>query len=213
MRPTVDWVFDFISPFAYLQSQQLAAVAAVADIRPVPVVFAGLLDHWGQRGPAEIPAKRRFTYRHVRWLAEQAGLPLVFPPAHPFNPIAALRLAVVADDLAAIQAMFRVIWGEGQDPNAEAGWAALSAAAGLSPEAAREAVAQPDCKARLRANGEAALAAGVFGVPTLLVDGEPFWGADATGMALAALADPAHFASAEYRRLDTLPEAAGRRPS
>ena len=178
MRPTVDWIFDFISPFAYLQSQQLAAVVAVADIRPVPVVFAGLLDHWGQRGPAEIPTKRRFTYRHVRWLAEQAGLPLVFPPAHPFNPIAALRLAVVADDLATIQAMFRVIWGEGLDPN-----------------------------------GEAALAAGVFGVPTLLVDGEPFWGLDATGMALAALADPAHFASAEYRRLDTLPEAAGRRPS
>ena len=92
---TADWYFDFISPFAYLQWQ---AVRRLPGIVPVcrPVLLAGLLSHHGHKGPAEIPSKRLFTYRHAQWRADRAGIPMTFPPAHPFNPLAALRLCIAA---------------------------------------------------------------------------------------------------------------------
>ena len=91
MSAPLDWYFDFISPFAYLQSERLPAVSGALDLRYRPVLFAGILGAHGQKGPAEIPAKRVFTYRHVLWTARSRGVPLRFPPAHPFNPLPALR--------------------------------------------------------------------------------------------------------------------------
>lgn len=63
-----DWYFDFISPFAYLQFVRLGELAG-ARLRLRPVLFAGLLQHWGQLGPAEIPAKRRCSgvWTPPRW--------------------------------------------------------------------------------------------------------------------------------------------------
>ena len=99
------WYFDFISPFAYLQWQELARLPESLKISHRPVLFAGLLNHWGHKGPAEIPAKRRHTYRYCRWLAEQRNIPFTLPPAHPFNPLKALRLAVaLGEDGQAISA-------------------------------------------------------------------------------------------------------------
>ena len=89
----VSWVFDVISPFAYLAFPQLSRLPAHVSVELVPVLFAGLLQHFGQLGPAEIPSKRRFTYRFALWRARQLGLPMRMPPAHPFNPLALLRLA------------------------------------------------------------------------------------------------------------------------
>jgi len=65
----VDWYFDVISPFAYLASQRLDPLRAHVTLRPVPVLFAGLLGHWHTKGPAEIPPMRRFTFRHITCLA------------------------------------------------------------------------------------------------------------------------------------------------
>ena len=59
-----------------------------------PVLFAGLLEHWGQKGPAEVPVKRRWTYRWCTWWARELGIPFRFPAAHPFNPLPHLRLAL-----------------------------------------------------------------------------------------------------------------------
>ena len=81
----VSWVFDVISPFAYLAFPQLSRLPAHVSVEFVPVLFAGLLQHFGQLGPAEIPSKRRFTYRFALWRARQLGLPMRMPPAHPFN--------------------------------------------------------------------------------------------------------------------------------
>jgi len=92
----VSWVFDVISPFAYLAFPQLSRLPAHVSVGFVPVLFAGLLQHFGQLGPAEIPSKRRFTYRFVLWRARQLGLPMRMPPAHPFNPLPALRLIIAA---------------------------------------------------------------------------------------------------------------------
>ena len=95
------WYFDFISPFAYLQWRRLRDERRLA-LEPVPILFAAVLDHVGQKGPAEIPGKRTFTYRFVHWQARRAGVPLRFPPAHPFNPMAALRLCSGAHGLKAV---------------------------------------------------------------------------------------------------------------
>ena len=207
---TADWYFDFISPFAYLQSEALGRFDGRLAVRPVPVLFAGLLRHWGQKGPAEMMPKRRFTYRQVQWLAEKNGIPLRFPPQHPFNPVRALRLAVALDgSLETIQEIFRFIWREGRDINAPEAWAELARRLNVTDLDAR--CSAPEAKDRLRQNGEQALAAGVFGVPTLAVGGELFWGFDAGDMALDYLADPARFSRGEYARLDGLPVGAARK--
>jgi len=203
-----DWYFDFVSPFAYLQFGRLGELPG-APPRLRPVLFAGLLGHWGQLGPAEIPAKRRFTYRHALWRARAAGVPMKFPPAHPFNPLGALRLALACDARHdAVAAIFRCIWSDGLDP--EARWDVLSASVGLDAEVARARVASSAVKEALHANTRDAIEAGVFGVPTLAVNGNLFWGADATEMAAAYLADPVAFEDEEMQRISALPVAARR---
>jgi 2-hydroxychromene-2-carboxylate isomerase len=87
------WYFDFISPFAYLQLRRILALRERIRITPMPIVFGAVLAHHGQLGPAEIAGKREFTYRFVQWRAAQDAVVLRFPPAHPFNSLAALRLA------------------------------------------------------------------------------------------------------------------------
>ena len=200
----MDWYFDFISPYSYLQHERMPKWPAGVALVPKPILFAGLLGHWGQRGPAEIPAKRTFTYRQVQWLARRDGVPLRFPPRHPFSPIAPLRLAIALDcDREAIAAIFRFIWAEGGAVDTPEGWTDLAQRLGVPDADAR--IADPAVKERLRRNGEEAVAAGVFGVPSLVADGMVFWGYDATAMALDFLHDPAGFRDAEMRRVDALP--------
>jgi 2-hydroxychromene-2-carboxylate isomerase len=211
---TIDWYFDFLSPFAYLQWPRVRTLAQEHPITPRPVLLAALLAHQGQRGPAEIAAKRRFTYRHVQWQADRAGVPLVFPPAHPFNPLPALRLCLHAGaSQAAIDALFDHVWRHGRRADDAASLAPVAAVLGIDDVEA--ALADPQAKAALRANGERAIAQDVFGVPTFVIDdgrgAELYWGLDATAMFEQRLADPAYFASDAMRRLDTLPIAAARR--
>jgi 2-hydroxychromene-2-carboxylate isomerase len=194
------WYFDFVSPFSYLQLERYPALFASDDVELRPIVFAGLLDHWGHKGPAEIPGKRRFTYRQVQWLADSSGIALKFPPGHPFSPIKPLRLAIaLGSRLAAVSEIFRFIWRDGRSPERE--WRALAAHLGLS---GAEPV-DPAVKAALRRNGEQAIADGVFGVPTFRVGGELFWGLDATPMLLAYLDNPRLFDTAEMIRISSLP--------
>jgi len=202
------WYFDFISPFAYLQWRELDGLPG-GPPELCPVLFAGLLGHWGQLGPAEIPAKRRFTYRHALWRARERGVPMRFPPAHPFTPLPALRLALALGAThEVVGAIFDFIWRDGRDP--EGDWDALSAAVGLDPADARRRAGDEEVKAALRRNTEQAAAAGVFGVPTLQAGDELFWGDDATAMARAWLVDAAGFEDAEMRRVSQLPEAVQR---
>ena len=112
----VSWVFDVISPFAYLAFPQLSRLPAHVDVEFVPVLLAGLLRHFGQLGPAEIPSKRRFTYRFALWRARQLGLPMRMPPAHPFNPLAALRLIIAAgSDRRAAGTVLGAVFRQGRD--------------------------------------------------------------------------------------------------
>jgi 2-hydroxychromene-2-carboxylate isomerase len=210
MKP-VRWYFDFVSPYAYLQSRMLGDFEGKAAIEPVPVLFAGLLDHWGTTGPAELAPKRLWTYRFCQWFADAHGIPFAMPPAHPFNPLRPLRLAIAAGtDRGAIDAIYGFIWGQGRDPADPAEWAALVEAACVADADRR--VADPAVKAQLRANTEAAARRGVFGVPTLEIDGELFWGVDGTDFARAVLDDPAILRAPAMARLADLPTGATRRP-
>lgn len=203
----VDWYFDFVSPFSYLQCERLQAHATT--IRPHPVLFAAILDAVGQKGPAEIAAKRRFTYRFVVWRAKSLGIPLKFPHAHPFNPLPLLRLAIACDARwPAITQIFRFVWRDGRLPDLPIEWAELADRVGL-PDAAQR-IAERDVKDALRRETDAAIARGIFGVPTLAVGSELFWGCDATDMALAFAKAGARYDDPEYARVGDLPAAAER---
>jgi 2-hydroxychromene-2-carboxylate isomerase len=203
-RVTVSWVFDVISPFAYLGLRDLERLPAHVELRFVPVLLAPLLNHFGQMGPAEIPSKRTFTYRFVLWRARSLGLPMRFPPTHPFNPLAGLRLIVAAgSDRRAAGTVLEAVFRDGRDLTDAAVIADLARTLGVAePE---RAVGDPAVKQRLRENTDWAIARGVFGVPTLVIGEELFWGHDAFQMALDYLADPAMLHTAEMRAVERLP--------
>lgn len=208
-RVRVSWVFDVISPFSYLAFPRLEELPVGIEVQMVPVLLAALLDHFGQRGPAEIPSKRRFTYRFVLWRARRLGLPLRMPPAHPFNPLAALRLIIAAgSNSRAAGTVLRAVFGEGRDVSDPAVIAELATQLGVADAPAT--LADPAIKQRLRDNTQWALSRGVFGVPTLLIGEEIFWGHDAIDMALDYLKQPQAFADADMRSIDSLPIAAAR---
>ena len=212
MTHQADWYFDVVSPFAYLQFAGFDRLPGDLAINLKPVLFAGLLGHWETKGPAEIPAKRRQTYRYCHWLAGKRGVPFKVPPRHPFNPLAVLRLAIAlgaGPDV--VGAIFRHIWGEGNDGQDPESLAALAASLGVDDLEAR--VSDRAVKRQLRANTDEAIARGVFGIPTFVIDEEIFWGDDATGMMLDFLDNPELFRRGEFERLRSLPVATVRKES
>jgi 2-hydroxychromene-2-carboxylate isomerase len=198
------WYFDFISPFSYLQLARVREWRARLDIAPVPVAFGVILKHLGTTGPAEVPGKREFTYRFVQWQAERSGVPLRFPPAHPFNPLAALRLCIAAGTTwPAVEAIYAHLWRDGCAGTTPAELDGVARALGI--DNVENATNHEAVKMQLRSNTQEAIAAGVFGVPTLRVGSELFWGNDASPMFEAWLADPDRFAGLEYHRIAGLP--------
>lgn len=208
--PSLTWYFDFVSPFSYLQTHRFHHLPQERAIIYKPVLFAGLLNHWGSKGPAEVPLKRVFTYRYVHWYAHRHGIPFRMPPAHPFNPLRALRLCVALGATAeSVEQIFHFIWVEGRAIDDETEWRALAARVGGKDADAR--IQSRKVKETLRKNTEDAARRGVFGVPTFEADGDLFWGLDATDMLIDYLSKHVIFASAEMERLRSLPEGARRR--
>jgi 2-hydroxychromene-2-carboxylate isomerase len=209
MAAPLRWYFDFLSPFSYLHWQKVKGLRATHAVEPVPVVFGAILSAHGQKGPAEIPGKREFTYRHVLWQARAEGVPMTFPPAHPFNPLVALRACIAAGSTPeAVDAIFDWIWRDGRAADTDTALAPLLDRLGIAPEA----ISAAETKAALRANTDAAIAAGVFGVPTLQIGDALFWGNDAHDFALAALHDRALLDDPQMQRVSTLPVGISRLP-
>ncbi|MFZ6646758.1 2-hydroxychromene-2-carboxylate isomerase [Undibacterium sp. TJN25] len=199
-----DWYFDFNSPYAYLQLEQFGLLPPELHVNLRPIVFGALLGHWEHKGPAEIPEKRKHTYRYTQFRAEQLGIPFRMPPAHPFNPISLLRLTVAmgsGKDL--VQKIFRYIWQQGNGMTSPQDWQALCTY--LDIPNADDLIGQEAVKLELRANTDRALAQGVFGIPTFALGPHLFWGEDATGMLLHHLAHPEWLDSEELRRISDLP--------
>ena len=216
-HPITFW-YDPISPYAHLAFERLpeALMGLSVEVRYRPVLFAALLKAHGQLGPAEIPGKRDWTYRQVRWLAHQHGVQLALPAAHPFNPLALLRLglATATDDAPGetnryvTEQLFHHVWHGGAEATDPARLAALQALLQDHMAQRQRAWVGPDSdtvKQRLRANTDAALAAGVFGVPTLEHGGRLFWGQDALPMLRACLEGHAWFDGPDWAAAATLP--------
>lgn len=210
--------YDPISPYAHLAFERLpeALMGLSVQVHYRPVLFAALLKAHGQLGPAEIVGKRDWTYRQVGWLAQHHGLRLDLPTAHPFNPLALLRLglATATDDAPfetnryVTEQLFHHVWHGGGDAVAPDRLAALHALLQDHMAQRQKPWLAPDSevvKQRLRANTDAALAAGLFGVPSLMVDGRVFWGQDALPMLRACLDGDAWFQSGAWEAAAGLP--------
>lgn len=212
-----EWIFDFISPYSYLQFKQLERLPRDLDIVFRPVLFAGLLNHWGQLGPAEIPGKKRHTFLLCHWRARKLGIPFKPPPMHPFNPLPLLRLALAlgssnqGPSREVVETIFDHIWAKGRDGEDPESLAALAEKLGGTD--LHSAAGDPEVKAALKRNTEAAADQGVFGVPSFLIDGQIFWGDDSFELFLEWLEDPAILDNAELRRILALPTATERRRS
>ena len=185
----ITFYLDFISPYAYLAFEKLpeALQGHSCQVSYKPILFAAVLKHHGQLGPAEIPGKREWTYRQVLWLARQHGVDLQLPIQHPFNPLGLLRLAVACgrDGLAnryVCETVFRHVWQGGAEAADALRLQGLTTQLAPKNDPNSEVV-----KAQLRANTEQGIAQGVFGVPTFEVDGKLFWGFDALPMLAAYL--------------------------
>ena len=183
--PTIRFHFDFISPYAYLAWTQIPALAerTGAVVEPAPLLFAALLNHHGQKGPAEIPAKRVHVFKDTLRRALRLGVPLRPPPTHPFNPLLAMRAVLAVEPherRALIDALFAATWGDAPVRGVERPEtiAAIATSLGHAPDALAAAASAPEIKAALRDNTERAIAAGVFGVPSMQVGAEVFWGLD-----------------------------------
>ena len=209
MQTEALWYFDPISPYVYLQLADFNRLPSTLAARPLPVLLAALLNHSGTKGPAEVPGKRLHTYRQCAWLAKSRGLPFRMPPRHPFNPLAALRLlCALGPTLEQVRIASRFVFEQGKDPSTPEGLQELGAALGVqAPEALASASSVKD---KLRANTDEAVAKGVWGVPTFLIGGQLFWGADSFPMMLDYLRDPDLFETPEMKRLETLPQGASR---
>lgn len=203
MPRVIDFHYDIISPFAHIALARFGELPADVTVTPKPVLLGAILSHWGQLGPAEIEPKRLHTYRIATFLGQRHGLTLRFPPRHPFNPLGALRILAGANaDLAMVRRAFDFVFREGRATDSEAELTAFADAVGASVSLAHDDAA----KAALRANTDAAITRGVFGVPTFAVPitggHELFWGVDAFDMLLAYLGNDRLFSAEPYANLD-----------
>ena len=210
----LSFYLDFISPYAYLAFEKLpqALQGLSYSVSYKPILFASLLKAHGHMGPAEIPAKRDWTYRHVLWLAQAQGTPMAMPAAHPFNPLELLRLAVACNAQGlpnrwVCETIFRHVWAQGGSPIAPERLAALRAQLQPTDDPASDAV-----KARLKAHADEALALGAFGVPTIEVDGKLFWGLDALPMLRDYLEGGAWFQGPDWDAAPQVPVGIKRTP-
>ncbi len=184
MPAPIRFYFDYVSPYAYLASTQLRALAARhgRDVEPVAVLFAAMLDASGARGPAEIPLKQQYMFYDVVRLGRALGVPIEPPATHPFNPLVALRVTGGVGDPVArwklVDALYRATWVTAERVDEADVVARIADGAGFDGGTLAKQAGAPPAKEALRRATEEAIAAGAFGVPTMIADGELFWGVD-----------------------------------
>lgn len=205
-----DWYFDFVSPYSWFGLNTLNQLPEHIAVRPRPILFAALLKHWGQKGPAEITSKRSWTYRQCVWWADRHEVDFRLPAAHPFNPVPYLRLALLLERRReAIERIFRFIWTSGEDAGDPARLESLCRELQVDPAHLQ----LLDIKDLLRKSTNDAISQGVFGVPTIGFGNKLFWGADAMPMVLDYLDSTSIFQSDAMRKADSIPVGVVRRGS
>lgn len=184
MNKSLDFYFDFISPYAYFAWPRVQQFCETHKLTLVahPVVFGKLLDHWGQLGPAEMPPKREWLFKYCYRYAHQNEIPFDPPEMHPFNPLTALRLALpqVAGErqFDMITTLFQLAWADGGDPSSPEQVARVLSSAGFDKDTLLRRIGNADVKQALISETAEAVDRGVFGVPTMMLGNELFWGND-----------------------------------
>ena len=196
----ITFYFDVISPYAYLAFEHMPQALQGLSHQVIykPVLFAGVLKHHGQLGPAEISPRRAWTYRQVQWLAGQLDIEMKLPSAHPFNPLTLLRLAVACGtnglpNRYVVETLFRHVWRTGLDAENATRIDAVTKA--LKPANDPN---SPEVKALLKNYTESAIQDGIFGVPTFKVDDKLFFGLDSLPMLAAYLKNDAWFEGSNW---------------
>ncbi|THU02769.1 2-hydroxychromene-2-carboxylate isomerase [Lampropedia puyangensis] len=188
---SIQFFFDFVSPYAYLAFQRLPKVLQGSSYHVAykPVVLGGIFKEQGITAPASIPVKHDWIRRHTLWLAEEQGdHAFRWPDIHPFNSVGLSRLALACSVHGSInrftaQTIFEHVWHGGADPLSPARLQALEVQlqAQLAQSTAYPLGSDAN-KLLLRALTQEAVDAGVFGVPAYVVDGQMLWGLDALPM-------------------------------
>ena len=216
----VHFYFDFISPYAWLAFKALPkSLEGISHrVHYHPVVFGAMLKHHGQLGPAEMPGKRDWTYRQVMWLAKQQGTDLQMPASHPFNSLALLRLAVAASDNGqpnryVVESIFKHVWCTGLEASDAERFAALQLHLFSQANVSLKAPQSVEVKQLLQQQTQQAIDLGLFGVPSMVVNGQVFWGQDALPMLRAYLQGDAWFESADWLDAGKLPVGIRRSPA
>ena len=215
---TIRFYFDYESPNAYLAWTQLPQLARRygATIQPVPILYAALLDAHGQLGPGESPAKGRWMGKNLARKAVLLGVPLGAPAFLPFNPLLALRTTLLLSEPeqrdALIDALFQAVWVRGLHVSDPAVVEGVANEIGLPGDTLVAKAQMPEVKQRLRAQTDEAIARGVFGVPSMEVGDELFWGYDDFPYLELFLAGRDPVDAAEWRSRDRpVPASAARR--
>ncbi|WP_423894924.1 2-hydroxychromene-2-carboxylate isomerase [Candidatus Pelagadaptatus aseana] len=180
----ITFYFDYVSNNAYLAWTQLHKLIEKHDvtIRPVPILFAGLLNTHGNVGPAEIPAKRDWMLKNILRKCTLLGVPMSPPVHHPFDPLLALRMSSLdfPEDKRwqLIDRIFRAVWVDRLHVSDAEVLARLAEDIGLEGAELVTAAQSEEAKKSLRQQTESAVALGVFGIPSMVWDGELFFGYD-----------------------------------
>jgi 2-hydroxychromene-2-carboxylate isomerase len=186
MAKSVEFYFDVGSPTAWLAWTQLPAIAAEADAELLarPVLLGGIFKATGNRPPAENPAKGQYLFRDLARFAERYDVTLNFNPHFPVNTLQCMRVLTAVqmyrpeEVSACIEALFRALWVEGLDAADETVLRDVLDHAGLEADTFLEWAGRDEVKEQLKAETDAAVQRGLFGVPTLFVGDEMFWGQD-----------------------------------
>jgi 2-hydroxychromene-2-carboxylate isomerase len=186
MAAPIEFYFDFSSPYSYLASESIEALAARhgREIRYVPMLLGAAFKVSGMRPLAEIPMKGDYSRRDFERSARFAGVPFAFPDPFPIATVGAARAHLWLDEAeperarAFLHAAFRAYFAHGRNISQAPVLGAVLREVGADADAALEAIQQPHIKERLKTQVDAAIARGVFGAPFIFVDGEPFWGND-----------------------------------
>lgn len=178
----LNFYFDFLSPFSYFAWTKIALNKdLIIDYKPV--ALGPLLNHWSIKGPGEIGPKRVFLLKQCLRYSAKNKIDFTTPKTHPFNSLYALRLALksTAGDLQAdvIKALWLAGWQQRIDMGEPDELLRVLREAALPADELYEKSFTKEAKVELKANIQEAIGFGVFGVPSMVVDGELFWGNDA----------------------------------
>jgi 2-hydroxychromene-2-carboxylate isomerase len=187
MPSSLDFYFDFSSPYGYIASEKIEALAARHGRRVDwhPILLGIVFKQTGAAPLTELPlkgtyAKRDFTRSAKFHGVDRFRLPSRFPIATqaPARIVLWLQTLDAALAVAAVHGFYRAFFGADIDISEPENALTVAVSCGVDGAAARAAIADPAIKDALRRANDQAIAAGVFGSPFIVVDGEPFWGVD-----------------------------------